>query len=197
MLVDDSDNLYVLVRNANGKGYVLKVKDGVVLNKWDLTNLLYEMMCFSYDKTKVFVFPSTSGDVQMIDVKAGTMVRIAGTGTKHSSASDYTDGTPGQPLTATFNQAEGAICAADGTIYFSEIKGVIRTFKPGPGGDYSKGTIKTIAGQPYVLKHADGNGTEATFTYPEGMALGADGKTLYLIDGTTSGTLRKISYVEE
>ena len=198
VLVDDSDNLYILVRGSgNGLGYVLKVKDGNVLNKWNLTSLLYEMMCFSYDKTKIFVFPNSSGDIQMIDLNAGTMVRIAGTGTKHSSASNYTDCTPGQPMTATFLQIEGAICAADGTLYFTEIKGTLRAFKPGPGGDYSKGTIKTIAGQPYVLKHADGNGTEATFTYPDGLALGADGKTLYMLDGTTSGTLRKISYVEE
>ena len=101
------------------------------------------------------------------------------------------------PFLTSLTSEPCAICAADGTLYFTEIKGTLRAFKPGPGGDYSKGTIKTIAGQPYVLKHADGNGTEATFTYPDGLALGADGKTLYMLDGTTSGTLRKISYVEE
>lgn len=112
----------------------------------------------------------------------------------HTDAATYTDGQEGQPLTATLRQCEGCICAADGTIYFTEIKGTVRTFTPGAGGDYSKGTIRTIAGQPYVATVKDGIGTAATFAYPAGMCLAADGKTLYMVDGTTNGTVRKIFY---
>ena len=195
VLVDKSDNIYVLVRATAGQGFVIKVKDGKVLKRWNLTAKLYEMMCFNTDETKIFVFGNDAGDIQLIDVNSDSApVRIAGTGTMHTDAATYTDGQEGQPLTATLRQCEGCICAADGTIYFTEIKGTVRTFTPGAGGDYSKGTIRTIAGQPYVATVKDGIGTAATFAYPAGMCLAADGKTLYMVDGTTNGTVRKIFY---
>ena len=200
VLVDDSDNLYLMVRGSgSGKGAVLKVKDNVVLKTWNLTaSNLYEMICFSYDKSKLFVFPQgAGGEIKMIDLTDDSMVTIAGTGTAHTSVATYTDGTPGQPLTATIQQCDGAICAADGTIYFGDIKGTIRTFRPDASGDYSKGTIKTIIGTPYTTVCKDGVAGEATFAYPEGMALAADGKTLFVIDGTTNGTVRKMTFVEE
>ena len=197
VLIDKSDNMYVLVRaSAGGAGYVIKVKDGQVLKTWNLNQAskIYEMMCFNTDETKIFVFGNDSGDIQLIDVNADAPVRIAGTGAMHTDASTYTDGTPGQPLTATLRQCEGCICAADGTIYFSEIKGTVRTFTPDENGDYSKGTISTIVGQPYVAVVKDGVGTAATFYYPAGLCLAPDGKTLYMVDGTTNGTVRKIFY---
>lgn len=198
VLADDNGNLYLLVRGSGaGKGMVLKVTDHAVVEQWNLTSLLYEMMCFSYDKTKIFVFSNTSGDIQMINLEDSSITRVAGTGKAYSNAGEYTDGTPGQPLTATVGVVEGAICAADGTIYFTEIKGVVRIFKPDASGDYSKGSIKTIMGQPYTLKHNDGIGTEATFVYPNGIALAEDGETLYMIDGTGKGTVRKLTFVEE
>jgi sugar lactone lactonase YvrE len=196
VLIDKSDNMYVLVRATAGQGFVIKVKDGQVLKTWNLNQAskIYEMMCFNTDETKIFVFGNDSGDIQLIDVNADAPVRIAGTGAMHTDASTYTDGTPGQPLTATLRQCEGCICAADGTIYFSEIKGTVRTFTPDENGDYSKGTISTIVGQPYVTVVKDGVGTAATFYYPAGLCLAPDGKTLYMIDGTGNGTVRKIFY---
>lgn len=188
VVFDNSDNLYALVRgSASGKGFVIKVKDGVVLQTWNLTNLLYEYMCITADKTKLLVFPNNSGDIQMIDLTDGTMKRVAGTGTNHSSAANYTDGTPGNPLTATLGQCEGAISDAKGTIYFTDsAKGkTIRMFIPDSNGDYSKGTIKTIAGTPYDT---------SVLPYPNGLALAADGKTLYYLEN--SGELRKVYYVQ-
>ena len=143
--------IYVLVRGSGaGKGQVLKVKDNAVLHTWNLTHLLYEYMCFNADKTKIFLFPNTSGDIQMIDLTDNSIKRVAGTGSNHSSE-NYTDGTPGNPMTATLGQCEGAICDADGTVYFSDSnKGkTIRMFVPDSNGDYSKGTIRTIYGTPY------------------------------------------------
>ena len=131
----------------------------------------------------------------MIDTASDAApVRVAGTGAIHTAADSFTDGTPGQPLTATMRQTEGAICDANGVVYFTDIKGVVRTFVPDENGDYSKGTITTIAGQPYVAAVKDGAGTGATFYYPAGICLGEDSKTLYMIDGTTNGTVRKIYY---
>ena len=185
VMPDGKGNLYALVRGGgNGLGYVAKIKDNAIAQKWDLTRLLYEFMCFSYDKTKIFVFPNSSGDIQMIDLATGTMTKVAGTGTQHSSASNYTDGTPGNPFTATLHQCEGAVCDANGTIYFTDsAKGkTIRMFTPDANGDYSKGTIKTIVGNPY---------DNSILPYPNGIALAADGQTLYVVDNT--GKLFKIA----
>ena len=131
----------------------------------------------------------------MIDLATGENTVIAGTGTKYTDASTYTDGTPGNPLTATLDSTEGAVCTEDGTIYFSEIKGVVREFRPGPGGDYAAGTITTVAGKVYEIdSQEDGLSTSARFAYPNGMCLAPDGRTIYMLDGTTSSTLRKIYY---
>lgn len=177
--------IYVLVRGAAaGQGLVLKVKDGDVQKTWPLTTALYEMMCFNADKTKIFVFANTSGDIQMIDLVNNTMIRVAGTGSNHTSIENYTNGEPGNPLTATVRQAEGAVCAPDGTIYFTDAIGkTIRTFKPDSAGDYSKGTIETILGIPYDT---------SVLPYPNGIALGADGKTLYYLEN--GGMVCKIYY---
>ena len=198
VLVDKNDVVYVLARGASaGTGFVIQVKNGVVQKKWDLNHVskLYELMCFNADESKILVFGNDSGDIVMIDTASeAAPVRVAGTGTKHEDANTFTDGTPGQPLTATVRQTEGAICDPNGIVYFTDIKGVVRTFVPDENGDYSKGTITTIAGQPYVAAVKDGAGTGATFYYPAGICLGEDSKTLYMIDGTTNGTVRKIYY---
>ena len=177
--------LYVLVRASAGNGYILKVKDHEIIHKWELAKATYETMCFNPNKTIIFVFPCTSGDIQMIDLSDNSMIRIAGTQKQHTSASDYTDGTPGDPLTATLHQCDGAVCAADGTLYFTDsAKGkTIRTFKPGANGDYTKGTIETIAGIPY---------NTTVLPYPNGIALAADGKTLYYCDN--GGKICKVYY---
>ena len=185
VLVADDGSVYVLCRAKQSKIY--KVKDNEVVNTWILPTTAtygYETMCFNTDETQIFVFGHDSGDIQLIDLKNESMKRIAGTGTPHSSAANYTDGTHGAPLTATVRQASGAICAADGTIYFTDTLGkTIRIFRPDANGDYSKGTIETILGVPY----------DATvLPYPNDIALAADGKTLYYLDN--GGKVCKIYY---
>ncbi len=185
VLVADDGSIYVLCRAKESKVY--KVKDNKVVNTWNLpatTTYGYETMCFNADETQIFVFGHDSGDIQLLDLEDETMKRIAGTGTQHSSAADYTDGTPENPLTATVRQASGAICAADGTIYFTDSLGkTIRVFRPDTNGDYSTGTIETILGIPY---------DSSVLPYPNDIALAADGKTLYYLDN--DGKVCKIYY---
>ncbi len=185
VLVADEGSIYVLCRAKQSKIY--KVKDNQIVNTWIMPTTAtygYETMCFNSDETKIFVFGHDSGDIQLIDLGNESMVRIAGTGTPHSSAANYTDGTPGDPLSVTVRQASGAICAADGTIYFTDTLGkTIRIFKPDANGDYSKGTIETILGVPY---------DSTVLPYPNDIALAADGKTLYYLDN--GGKICKIYY---
>lgn len=185
VLVDSDDNLYVLCRAASST--IHKIKDGQKLHTYTLPaagSNGYEMMCFSADKKKIFTFPNNAGRIMQIDLQTGTITQVAGTGTPHSSAVNYTDGVEGNPMEATFGMVEGAICDADGVIYFTDATGkTIRTFTPDPSGDYSKGSIMTIAGNPY-----DPN----VINYPNGIALASDGKTLYFTDN--GGKICKIYY---
>lgn len=185
VLVDSDDNLYVLCRAASST--IHKIKDGQKLHTYTLPaagSNGYEMMCFSADKKKIFTFPNNAGRIMQIDLQTGTITQVAGTGTPHSSAVNYTDGVEGNPMEATFGLVEGAISDADGVIYFTDATGkTIRTFTPDPSGDYSKGSIMTIAGNPY-----DTN----VINYPNGIALASDGKTLYFTDN--GGKICKIYY---
>ena len=194
--IDSEDNIYLLLRgNSSGNGKVAKIKDGTVLETYDLSGMkLYETLLLSHDETRLFLFGNGSGNIRMIDLETGKNTVIAGTGTKYTNASTYTDGTPGNPLTATLDSTEGAVCTEDGTIYFSEIKGVVREFRPGPGGDYAAGTITTIAGKAFEQSSQDGLSTSARFAYPNGMCFAPDGRTIYMLDGTSNSTLRKIYY---
>ena len=198
VIPDGNGNVYVLLRGSgNGLGKVHKVTaaDGKIAQTWNLTNMLYEFMCMSYDKTKLFVFPNSSGDIQMIDLVSGTIKKVAGTGTQHTAVGAYKDGTPGDPMTATLAICEGAVCDARGTIYFTDQAKAftIRMFYPDENGDYTKGTIKTIVGTAYTAGTTDGVGLAAKLKSPTGLALGPDGKTLYLLD---YGTMRKITFVK-
>lgn len=192
---DKDDNMYILLRTAKK---IHKVKDNKLLKTYDISSCgLIESLLMSNDKTKLFAFPQGTAPVNMfmIDIASGNMTTIAGTGTKHTNADSYTDGEAGNPLTTSLNMCEGAVMMEDGTIIFNDsIAFTIREFKPGPGGDYTKGTITTIAGKPYNKSHADGLSTAARFMYPCGMAFGPDGKTIYMFDGTSCSTVRKIYY---
>ena len=185
VLVSTDGYIYVLCRAKQST--IHKIKDNTIIKTWTLPTgqtYGYETMCFNVDETQIFVFGHDTGDIQLIDIADESMIRIAGTGIAHSSASDYTDGTPGNPLTATVRQASGAICASDGTIYFTDSLGkTIRVFRPAADGDYSKGTIETILGIPYDSK---------VLPYPNDIALAADGKTLYYLEN--GGMIRKLFY---
>lgn len=202
VVVDKNDNIYLLLRGnttANGgNGKIYRIKDGKLVQTYDLAGKgLSESMLLNADGTKLFVFPQGTApvNIHMIDTASGDITAIAGTGAKHANADTYTDGTPGDPFSVPLNMCEGSVMMADGTIIFNDAPaGTIREFRPGPGGDYTKGTITTIAGKAYERKHADGLSTAARFAYPCGMAFAHDGKTIYMLDGTSNSTVRKIYY---
>ena len=192
---DKDDNMYILLRTAKK---IHKVKDNKLLQTYDLSATgLIESLLISNDCTKLFAFPQGTAPVNilMIDLASGNMTTVAGTGTKHTNADSYTDGEAGNPLTAALNMCEGSVMMEDGTIIFNDSAAfTIREFKPGPDGDYTKGTITTIAGKAYNKSHTDGLSTAARFMYPCGMSFGPDGKTIYMFDGTSCSTVRKIYY---
>ena len=68
-----------------------------------------------------------------------------------------------------------------GTLYFGDWNcHTIRSLTPDANGDYSKGTLKTIAGLPFKPGKTDGAGQNATFKNPAGLLV--NGNIIYVAD---------------
>lgn len=191
---DAEGNMFALFRHTLQQSFLMKIVGGKVVREWSLPGT-YDTFTFVSDRSKIIIFGET--DIQQVDLKADVgPVRIAGTGTGHRSNTDYTDGQPGNPLTATVSMSEGCYCAPDGVIYFGDVYAyTLRSFRPDVLGDYAQGTIITVCGTPYINGYTDGAGNQASLKYPGGIA-GAPGG-LYLIDGTNNGTVRKVTFNTE
>jgi sugar lactone lactonase YvrE len=85
----------------------------------------------------------------------------------------------------TFYFPEGIAVDASGTVYVADTNdSTIRKITP-------EGVVTTLAGKAWTCGSADGTGTAATFDYPEGIAVDANGN-LYIADSDNS-TIRKIT----
>ena len=71
---------------------------------------------------------------------------------------NFTDGEPGNPLSATIGQIGGIFYdEADGYIYFNDVNSkAFRVLVPGVGGDYTKGAVKTLLGHPLLSASKEG-----------------------------------------
>lgn len=138
------------------------------------------------DKGRMFVVSNSAYKLYMIDVD-GTVSTIFGDGKKPTAAT-FNNGVPGDLSTATIGAPFGIVIDEDGTIYISDtIFHVIRALKPDEKGNYSKGTLTTIAGQPGKTVsdplQGDGDGSIAKFNYPAEMVI--VGNTIYVSDELT------------
>lgn len=105
----------------------------------------------------------------------GVVSTVAGTG-----VAGYADGAA---ATAQFNQPRGVAVSASGDLYVSDAYNQrIRKI--------SAGMVTTVAGTG-VVGSADGVGTAAQFSYPEGLAVDNTG-TLYVVDSNNS-RIRKVA----
>jgi sugar lactone lactonase YvrE len=96
----------------------------------------------------------------------GVVTTLAGNGT-----AAFADGTGSA---ARFNYPQGVAVGPDGNIYVGEFfNHRIRKVTPG-------GVVTTLAGSGSIT-FADGTGSEASFAFPEGVAVGPDG-TIYVAD---------------
>lgn len=93
----------------------------------------------------------------------GTRSVLFGNGTK-PTADTWTDGEAGDIQSASMGQSFSITIAADGTMYIGDLLAfVVRAITPDANGDYTAGTIRTIAGVPFTKGKADGPAAEATF----------------------------------
>ena len=116
----------------------------------------------------------------------GTVTDFLGTGVKPEEKSD---GEPGQPLTVGIKTCFGFDFDSNGVMYISDNSyNCIRRFTPGPGLDYSTGTVETIIGS--VSGYADGSGLKVKMSQPYEIMV-YDDNTLYFAD-TVNYLIRKV-----
>ena len=114
------------------------------------------------------------------------MTDFLGTGVKPEEKSD---GEPGQPLTVGIKTCFGFDFDSNGVMYISDNSyNCIRRFTPGPGLDYSTGTVETIIGS--VSGYADGSGLKVKMSQPYEIMV-YDDNTLYFAD-TVNYLIRKV-----
>ena len=194
---DNDGYMYVLYRTK-----LIKVKDNVIVKEWATKESYNDYICLTPDKKKAIIFGYLNLYELDLTSEDSDLVKIAGTGVKHTNTATYTDGALGNPFSATLNVSNGAVCLADGTIIFGDSAAkTVRAFIPAVDGDYKNGSIITILGSPWKAGVAasseasgctDGQGTSALMSYPGGMCLDATGAVLS-IDGLYNGMVRRIT----
>jgi sugar lactone lactonase YvrE len=115
-----------------------------------------------------------SGNVYVADAGNHRIRKITPTGTVSTVAGSTSGVTDGDVATAKFNEPAGLAVDASGNIYVADDANErIRKITPG-------GTVSTLAGG-FLAGFTDGEGTEAQFNSPTGIALDASGN-IYVAD---------------
>lgn len=163
--VDSEGAIYVAERNAKK---IRKIaKDGTVTN---YTIGKAQGPCAIAVDAKGNMYVANQLDYILYKITPdGTTTTVFGNGVK-PTADTWSDGKPGDLSEATMGTSFNIHIASDGVMYFTDVDFFcVRELVPGPDGDYSKGTLRTIGGQPTVSGTADGVGTEATFNAGGGI----------------------------
>jgi len=178
---DKAGAVYVADRDAKA---VVKIAADGSETKFDMSDCKQGPCGVTVD-AKGNVYAINGGDYKMfMFTPDGTRSVIMGDGNKPTAAT-WSDGEPGDPSTATSGQSFCLHIAADGTMYITDLLAyVVRTLTPDASGDYSKGTVRTIAGVPFTKGSADGIATDATFNQLGGI-VEHDGK-LYVADNANN-----------
>ena len=191
---DSADNMYISNRDAKE---VVVAYDGKYVKTYSGSPTGIYTIAFNPAKTVLAIGCNGGYKFSLLDVESGTYTVVAGSGTKPTS-SNFTDGDAGNPLTATIGAMSGIYWDNDGCIYFNDQTSLtFRVIIPGVGGDYSKGVVKTLAGQPCVGGCVDGDGISEVKFRAQGM-LTKDPATgaFYVADGS-SHRIRKVTVSAE
>ena len=176
----DNDNcLYVADRDAK-KIFKLTI-DGELRMTYDMSDEKQGPCAIAVDKKgRVLAANGASFKLFMFETD-GTKRTIFGNGIK-PVAETYSDGEPGDLSKATMGIVFGSLSFNDsGTLYFGDWNcHTIRSLTPDANGDYSEGTLKTIAGLPLKPGKTDGAGQNATFKNPAGLLV--NGNIIYVAD---------------
>lgn len=170
--------LYVADRDAKA---IRKIgTDGKLAQSFDMSDCKQGPCGVAVDQ-RGNVYVINGGDYTMYMFKPdGTRSVLMGDGVK-PTADTWSDGEPGNPLSATTGQSFALHIDSDGIMYITDLMAfVVRTLTPDASGDYTKGTVSTVAGVPFVKGKADGVADAATFNQLGGI-VSHDGK-IYVAD---------------
>jgi len=133
-------------------------------------------MGITTDGANLFVADAGNALIRKIDMATGAVTTIAGT-------AGITGSADGIGVAASFAVPFGV--TTDGTNVFvtDAINNNIRKI------DIATGVVTTLAGMAGFSGSADGTGTAARFSFPEGIT--TDGSNLFVVDGSNN-TIRKI-----
>ena len=126
------------------------------------------------DGTNLYVTDESNRTVRKISIATGEVTTLAG-------SPDKFGGKDGVGAEAVFYNPKGI--TNDGTYLYVTDDGTVRRI------EIASGTVTTFAGAPTSGYSRDGTGTDARFSYPEGIT--TDGKNLYVVESVGS-TIRKI-----
>lgn len=175
---DKAGNLYIADRDAK---LIRKISpSGEKLKDFSMSDCKQGPCAVTVD-AKGNIYAVNGGDykVFMFDAEGARSV-LFGDGVKPTAAT-WSDGEPGNPSSATMGQSFGITIGSDGKIYLTDLLAfVVRTITPDANGDFTKGTVKTIAGIPFTKGKADGQSESATFA-ALGTAVEKDG-LIYVAD---------------
>lgn len=163
VIFDANDNMYVADRDNKA---VKKIAPNGTVTSYDMSSLKAGPNCMAVDK-KGRIFVGTGGTYQlhMFDTD-GRLKTVFGTGAKHTAAT-YSDGEPNDLSKATMGATFGIAFGPDEVLYITDYTlHTIRTLTPDANGDYTKGTLKTIAGVPGTKGKTNGPSLTATFNCP-------------------------------
>lgn len=181
---DDEDNIYVSARDNKA---VYKFSPSGSQTTYATFSVHPNYIVF--DKNKNMIVGTSNGYVLIQVAPDGTQKEIAGDGIK---GNELYDGKPGNPLSAKVGATFGIAAGSDGCLYISDnTYHCIRKLTPDANGDYSKGTLETIAGSGKA-GFADGKGLKATFNQPYEIIITEDCKTMY-VAGAVNYLIRRIT----
>lgn len=132
-------SMLIANRDANN---ILRVSDGGVTATYSVP----KASCLTTDADgNIYAGSETSGYLYKISAASGTVTQIAGNGKLPSDSNPYSDGTEGQPQTATIGMTGGVYLGQDKVLYFTDkTRRSVRKLVPGPGDDYGKGKVVTM-----------------------------------------------------
>lgn len=158
-------HMFVASRGTDQKAphfNIISVYDGKFEKAYNIEKSPYSLLL---DTKQENIFVGANGwGLIMINLASGeSKIICGGPKSTQGDASTVTDGDPGNPLSATLGPVPGLYQdPEDGYIYLIDMRhALIRVLVPGVDGDFTKGILKTIAGQPYSYGLTDGTGLEA------------------------------------
>ncbi len=168
---DDEGKFYVLCRVSN-PSHLLKYNGTALEADYSIPGMI-ATLAVSTDKAWLIAGGENTSSAYLYRIdKDGTYTVLAGTGSAHTAVGNYTDGNAGNPKSARLGLMEGICMDERGWIWWSESNAgysEVRVLIPGEGGDYTKGTVHTMAGIPYTVGKARGTADASTFTRSNGI----------------------------